>query len=126
VPNIATGDFEVRDNYGRVLKYVSPSARLPRCGRWARGARAFFAIILTESAALATVGGVGGIVGGHLVAWLAGRLLGSSGLVTDPLRVDVFEPAVLAGIIALGTLAGLLPAVLAYRTEVAENLAPLS
>ena len=26
----------------------------------------------------------------------------------------------------LGTLAGLLPAVLAYRTEVAENLAPLS
>src|SRR5262249_44274533 len=94
----------------------------------ALGARraSVFAIILTESAALATVGGVGGIVGGHLVAWLAGRLLGSSGLVADPLRVDVFEAAVLAGIIALGTLAGLLPAVLAYRTEVAENLAPLS
>ena len=125
MPNIATGDFEVRDNYGRVLKYVSPSARLPRCGRWARGA-SVFAIILTESAALATVGGVGGIVGGHLVAWLAGMLLRSSGLVTDPLRVDVFEPAVLAGVIVLGTLAGLLPAVLAYRTEVAENLAPLS
>jgi len=94
----------------------------------ALGARraSVFAIILTESAALATVGGVGGIVGGHLVAWLAGMLLRSSGLVTDPLRVDVFEPAVLAGVIVLGTLAGLLPAVLAYRTEVAENLAPLS
>jgi len=29
-------------------------------------------------------------------------------------------------VIVLGTLAGLLPAVLAYRTKVAENLAPLS
>jgi hypothetical protein len=32
----------------------------------------------------------------------------------------------LAGVILLGACAGLLPAVLAYRTEVAENLAPLS
>jgi putative ABC transport system permease protein len=83
-------------------------------------------IVLTESAALATVGGIGGIIGGHAVAYLAGSLLGSSGLVTNPFLVDVFEPAVLAGVILLGTLAGLLPAVLAYRTEVAENLAPLS
>jgi Aldo/keto reductase family len=75
---------------------------------------------------LATLGGLGGIAAGHVVAWLAGTVLGSSGLVTDPLRVDVFEPAVLAGVIVLGILAGLLPAVLAYRTEVAENLAPLS
>ena len=83
-------------------------------------------IILAESAALATVGGLAGIVGGHVIAYLAGALLGSSGLVTNPLRFDVFEPAVLGGVIVLGTLAGLLPAVLAYRTEVAENLAPLS
>ena len=83
-------------------------------------------IVLAECAVLATVGGIGGIIGGHAVAYLAGSLLGSSGLVTNPFRVDVFEPAVLAGVILLGTLAGLLPAVLAYRTEVAENLAPLS
>jgi hypothetical protein len=44
----------------------------------------------------------------------------------NPFLFDVFEPAVLASVILLGTLAGLLPAVLAYRTEVAENLAPLS
>jgi putative ABC transport system permease protein len=83
-------------------------------------------IILAESAALATAGGVGGIVGGHAVAYFAGSLLGPSGLVTKPFLVDVLEPAVLAGVICLGTVAGLLPAVLAYRTEVAENLAPLS
>jgi putative ABC transport system permease protein len=83
-------------------------------------------IVLAESAALAAAGGLGGIVGGHAVAYLAGSLLGSSGLVTNPFLFDVLEPAVLAGVILLGTVAGLLPAVLAYRTEVAENLAPLS
>jgi hypothetical protein len=33
---------------------------------------------------------------------------------------------VFGSVVLFGTLAGLLPAVLAYRTEVAENLAPLS
>ena len=32
----------------------------------------------------------------------------------------------LAAVVVLGALAGLLPALLAYRMEVAENLAPLS
>jgi putative ABC transport system permease protein len=83
-------------------------------------------IVLAESAMLATVGGLGGIVGGHAVAYLSGSLLGPSGLLTNPFLVGAFEPAVLAGVNLLGTLAGLLPAVLAYRAEVAENLAPLS
>jgi putative ABC transport system permease protein len=84
------------------------------------------AIVLTESVVLAVLGGLGGIVGGHAVAYLAGSLLGPSGLVTNPFRLDVFEPAVLVSVIILGILAGLLPAILAYRTEVAEHLAPLS
>ena len=85
-----------------------------------------FGIILAESAGLATVGGVAGLLAGHAIAYLAGLVLGQSGLVTNPLRFNLFEPAVLVSVILLGTLAGLLPAVLAYRTEVAENLAPLS
>jgi putative ABC transport system permease protein len=83
-------------------------------------------IVLTESVVLAVLGGLGGIVGGHIVAYLSGSLLGPSGLVTNPFRLDVFEPAVLVSVIILGILAGLLPAMLAYRTEVAEHLAPLS
>lgn len=83
-------------------------------------------IVLTESVVLAVLGGLGGIVGGHVVAYLSGSLLGPSGLVTNPFRLDVFEPAVLVSVIILGILAGLLPAMLAYRTEVAEHLAPLS
>ncbi len=84
------------------------------------------AIVLVESCALAVAGGVGGILGGHTIAYLAGSLLAKSGLVTNPFLFDAFDPAILASVISLGTLAGLLPAVLAYRTEVAENLAPLS
>jgi putative ABC transport system permease protein len=85
-----------------------------------------FGIILAESAGLATVGGVVGLLAGHAIAYLAGLVLGQTGLVTNPLLFNLFEPAVLVSVILLGTLAGLLPAVLAYRTEVAENLAPLS
>jgi len=83
-------------------------------------------IVLVESAALATVGGVGGVLAGHAIAYLAGLVLGPSGLVTNPLLFNAFEPAVLLSVMLLGILAGLLPALLAYRTEVAENLAPLS
>jgi putative ABC transport system permease protein len=83
-------------------------------------------IVLVESCALAAAGGVGGILGGHGVAYLAASLLARSGLVANPFLFNVLEPAVLGSIILLGTLAGLLPAILAYRTEVAENLAPLS
>jgi putative ABC transport system permease protein len=84
-------------------------------------------IVLLESCALAVVGGVGGILGGHAVAYFAASLLAArSGLVANPFLFDPLQPLILAGVILLGMLAGVLPAVLAYRTEVAENLAPLS
>jgi putative ABC transport system permease protein len=83
-------------------------------------------IVLAESCALAAAGGVAGLLGGHAVAYLAGSLLARSGLVANPFVFNVLDPAVLGSVILLGTLAGLLPAILAYRTEVAENLAPLS
>jgi putative ABC transport system permease protein len=95
----------------------------------ALGARraTILAIVLVESCTLAAVGGVGGILGGHVVAYLAASLLATrSGLVTSPFLFGALQPAVLASVILLGTFAGLLPAVLAYRTEGAENLTPLS
>jgi len=85
------------------------------------------AIVLVESGTLAAAGGIGGILAGHAAAYLAAAMLAArSGLVSQPFQFDVVQPAVLAIVILLGMLAGLLPAVLAYRTEVAENLAPLS
>ena len=85
------------------------------------------AIVLVESGTLAVAGGIGGILAGHAAAYLAAAMLAArSGLVSQPFQFDAVQPAVLAIVILLGALAGLLPAVLAYRTEVAENLAPLS
>ena len=84
-------------------------------------------IVLVESCTLAAVGGIGGILVGHAAAYFAAAVLATrSGLVTQPFLFDALQPAVLAIVILLGTLAGLLPAVLAYRMEVTENLAPLS
>jgi len=95
----------------------------------ALGARraTILSIVLLESCALAVIGGVAGIVGGHGAAYLGASLLASrGGLVTNLFPVSALEPVVFGSVILLGALAGLLPAVLAYRTEVAENLAPLS
>ena len=95
----------------------------------ALGARrsTILAIVLWESCALATLGGAAGILGGHGAAHLATSWLASrGGLVTNRFPFSTLEPMALGAVILLGALAGLLPAVLAYRTEVAENLAPLS
>jgi len=84
-------------------------------------------IVLLESCIIAAIGGIAGLLGGHGVAYLGAYLLAArGGLVTQPFLVSALQPVVLGSVILLGTLAGLLPAVLAYRTEVAENLAPLS
>jgi putative ABC transport system permease protein len=84
-------------------------------------------IVLLESCALAVIGGALGIACGHGVAYLGASLLaGRGGPVANLFVVGALEPMVFCGAVALGGLAGLLPAVLAYRTEVAENLAPLS
>jgi putative ABC transport system permease protein len=95
----------------------------------ALGARraTIFGIVLMESCALALVGGVAGIVGGHGAAYLGARLLAArGGPSAHPFAAGALQPLTLAAVVALGALAGLLPAILAYRTEVADNLAPLS
>ena len=95
----------------------------------ALGARrtTILSIVLLESCAITAIGGIAGLLVGHGVAYLGAYLLAArGGLVTHPFLVSALQPLVLGSVILLGTLAGLLPAVLAYRTEVAENLAPLS
>jgi putative ABC transport system permease protein len=84
-------------------------------------------IVLLECAVLTVVGGVAGLVAGHALAYAGAQVLaGRAGVVADPLAIGLLQPAVLGGAVLVGTLAGLVPAVMAYRLEVAENLAPLS
>ena len=85
------------------------------------------ALVLLESCALAAAGGAAGIVGGHVAAAAgAGLLAARGGPVVHPWTVSGLEPPILAAVVLLGALAGVLPAMVAYRTEVADNLAPLS
>src|SRR5215510_5208432 len=84
-------------------------------------------IVLLEACLIALIGGIVGLLGGHGVAVLGAHLLSQrGGLALAPFTVSAVHPLLLVGITLLGMCAGLLPAVLAYRTEVAENLAPLS
>ena len=84
-------------------------------------------IVLLESCTLAGVGGVAGILGGHGAAYLGALLLTArSGVVAHPFAVSSLQPVTFVAVVGLGALSGLLPALLAYRMEVSENLAPLS
>jgi putative ABC transport system permease protein len=84
-------------------------------------------IVLLEACLIALIGGIVGLLGGHGIAVLGAHVLSQrGGLALAPFTVSMVHPLLLIGVILLGACAGLLPAVLAYRTEVAENLAPLS
>jgi ABC-type antimicrobial peptide transport system permease subunit len=76
---------------------------------------------------IAVIGGAVGILGGYGLAYLGAQIIaGRGGLVMNPLFFTPLQFVLFAGVVLLGTLAGLIPAILAYRTAVAENLAPLS
>jgi putative ABC transport system permease protein len=84
-------------------------------------------IVLLESCMITLMGGVLGLFGGYGIAQLGAQIIAErGGLVLSPPVLTPLQPLVLAGVVGLGTLAGLIPAMTAYRTEVAENLAPLS
>ena len=95
----------------------------------ALGARrgTIFAIVVWEAVAICAVGAIVGVAGGHLIVVLANAALRQvSGFTVAPLALEAAELWVVAGSIALGAVAGIGPAWRAYRTEVAENLAPTS
>lgn len=85
------------------------------------------ALVLLEASGLAAIGGLIGLIGGHGVAALGAHLLvRQGGLVLPTHAVSLLHPLLLGAAALLGAGAGLLPAVLAYRTEVADHLLPLS
>jgi len=86
-----------------------------------------FSAIVFEAAAIAALGmaaGFGTYLG--LMAVVAGIIRAQTGVVLDPFA---FNPVMLwspAAFIALGALSGVVPAMKAYRTDVASNLTPQS
>ncbi len=85
-----------------------------------------FNLVLTESAAIGLMGGALGVILGIVFGTLvSGVLEARLGLVVRPsLPLDGYLAMVL-GTIALAMLAGVAPAVLAYRTAVVRHLRPI-
>jgi putative ABC transport system permease protein len=89
--------------------------------------RTVLQLVLVEACLIAAIGGVLGLVGGYGLAYLGAQIVAErGGVVLNPWVLTALQPGLLAATVGSGVLAGLIPAILAYRTEVAENLAPLS
>lgn len=85
-----------------------------------------FGLVVTESAMLGALGAVAGVLlslAGASVA--AGVLAGRVGLVIRPVFGAEWVLAVALGAVLLAAAAGIVPAVMAYRTSVARNLKPI-
>ena len=86
-----------------------------------------FSAIIIESASIAAVGALLGIIVYGIVLYGASIIIRhETGVLLDILK---FHPVLIYGpltMTALGALAGIIPAIKAYSTDVALNLAPTS
>jgi putative ABC transport system permease protein len=86
--------------------------------------RTVFGILIGEAALLSGLGGLIGLGAGHLVVALtAGAVEQSAGFRPPALVLLPEEGLAYALVVVAGALGGLLPAVEAYRTDVADHLA---
>ena len=89
--------------------------------------RTVFGAIVGEAAILTARGALLGVILGHmLVAIASSRVEEAAGFRPDALTFLPVEALVVLVVVAGGALAGLVPALKAYRTDVAANLKPLS
>jgi putative ABC transport system permease protein len=89
--------------------------------------RTIFSAILLEAAAISALG----MLTGFLFYWVvmtgvAGIIRAQTGIVLDPFKFNLVMLWAPAALISLGALAGVVPALKAYRTDVAEHLVPIS
>lgn len=95
----------------------------------ALGARRFTvgSAIILECAAIALIGVlIGFLVYSAIMISAAAIIRHETGVVLNPFNAHVVMLYAPAGLIALSALAGIVPAFKAYRTDVAENLSPIT
>ncbi len=80
-------------------------------------------IILMESILLALMGGAMGLLLGHGAIWLCSGLIADwTGVVVGLLQFQWVELVLIPGLVVLASAVGYLPALAAYRTDVAKSL----
>jgi putative ABC transport system permease protein len=89
--------------------------------------RTVFGLVLTESVVMAALGGVVGLLVGHVIVWIgAGFIRVETGLMFSELYVSWADVFLFPAIVALGLIVGAIPAIQAYRSGVLKNLTPVS
>ncbi len=80
-------------------------------------------VILMESILLALMGGAMGLLLGHGAIWLCSPLIADwTGVVVGLLQFQWMELILIPGLVVLASAVGYLPALAAYRTDVAKSL----
>jgi len=84
-----------------------------------------FRMVLFEALILTLIGAIVGRLLGYGVAWLVGRVVSAQSAIPISIRfMPELEPFLWLLPLVLGMLAGLLPAIMAYRVNVVEKLFP--
>ncbi|MFV2065830.1 MAG: ABC transporter permease [Pirellulales bacterium] len=87
------------------------------------GRSTVMAIVLLESILLSLTGGIAGLLLGHgALRLVSPYLVEQTGVEIGFLQFDVYELILIPGLIVLATVVGFLPALAAYRTDVARSL----
>lgn len=82
-----------------------------------------FGIIILEGLFISTIGAVLGVFTGHFAVYIFSPLISAkTGILITGLTFNIFELYLVLGTIILSMLVSILPAVKAYRTDVAKNL----
>jgi putative ABC transport system permease protein len=89
--------------------------------------RTVFGLVLSESLVISLFGGLLGLVLGHGIVWIGSQYIkAETGLRFSWLHVSLADASLLPALIVVGILAGLFPAMQAYRLGVLRNLRPVS
>jgi putative ABC transport system permease protein len=89
--------------------------------------RTVFGLVLSESLVISVFGGLLGLVMGHGIVWIGSQYIkAETGLRFSWLHVSFADVWLLPALVVVGVVAGLFPAVQAYRLGVLRNLRPVS
>lgn len=89
--------------------------------------RTVFGLVLSESLVISIFGGLLGLVLGHGIVWVGSQYIKvETGLRFSWLHLSGGDVALLPALLVVGVLAGLFPAMQAYRLGVLRNLRPVS